>query len=220
MSPHDKLDKRKHERSDDTIKRKPGRPRKNVKKELTLSSGSLKNYDVDVNDPQARQKLKRRLRKVKSVFKSQVGDIQDLLDNSNNDVAITIARRNLLKMLTELIPFAEANYRQYGNERAAYALNTLITQMRELIADIQSEHNKSELLMRILTEIMHPRFLLLGQHIIDVFYYLRTSIQPNLKSASELLMIDEINGSAKNTGKFIEEMYKDIQRELTRIVSE
>lgn len=77
-----------------------------------------------------------------------------------------------LKTLVELIPLAESAYRDDPRQAHAYTLNALITQSRELMADLMAEDDKGELANELLTRIVHPGFLTLGQAVIDSHYNL------------------------------------------------
>lgn len=162
-------------------------------------------------------RLFKRLKRFKSIFKNDAFRIQEYLRENKTDNAIQAAQKKLLKMMIELIPIAESNFREYGNERGAYAINAVISQTRELMADIRAEKDSREIAYKIVNEIVHPQFLLIAHNYVDNLYRLRKNVEiyvdPKLHGAQES-MNTRVSECAKECNLFLQESYKSMRDQI------
>lgn len=194
-------------------KRRSRKPKK-MGKSITIIDEKQLAKKIRKSNRKKAKKLAKRLKRYKSIFKGKVSDIQRFIETNDSDNAIDQAQRQLLLMLIELIPIAEDKYREFGNERAAYALNSLVSQIRELISDIRSEEDSSQLVQKILNNILHPTFLLLGQNLVDNMYHLRKQIEIYVKPEDMKIVNTRVNESAKNMASYLEEQYKHLMEKI------
>jgi len=162
-------------------------------------------------------RLYKRLKRFKSIFKSDAFRIQEYLRENKTDNAIQAAQKQLLKMMIELIPIAESNFRKYGNERGAYAINAIISQTRELMADIRAEKDSREIAYKIVNEVVHPQFMLIAHNYVDNLYRLRKNIEvytdPKLHGAQEAINT-RVSECAKECNLFLQESYKSLRDQV------
>jgi hypothetical protein len=151
-----------------------------------------------------------RLAEVDSVFKREVENIHHLLESKNTDTAVTRFQKSALATLIELIPIAESKYRKYGNERAAYAMNSLISQSRELITDIKAEQNSRDLALRITSEILRPAFVMIMQNMVDNMYHLKKNMEGYVPDKHTRDIHTLTDTSAREITHYLEQTYKSV----------
>ena len=88
-----------------------------------------------------------------STFLDNMGDALRVLDAVSNSSETGFDRASV-KMLLDLIPHAERRYRKWSSQPNAYALNSLLTQVREILADLQASEGRDELLISVIKETM------------------------------------------------------------------
>lgn len=165
------------------------------------------------------QLLKRSLLKVNSVasmFGQDNLKIQELLDVKENDNAIEIAQRAMLKSLFDILPIAESQYREWKNERAAYAFGALIDKARELISDIQAANDRSIVTDRIIFDILQPTMMTLGQFLIDSNYQLKRDLVEYIEPSKLKEAHKAIDISSKGAATYIQAMFNDLKVRVTK----
>jgi DNA repair exonuclease SbcCD ATPase subunit len=179
-----------------------------TKKEQELIAKRAKKVRSVVID--ARKALQDDDKDIKSVFGKSSSKIQKLL-GKNDAVAISKIQRELLKTLVDIMPSAERTYRKYKSERAAYALNALASQARELINDIKADKDTAELLQRIVSRILQPAFLTMAQGVVDELYRLRRATQDSVTPAQRKMFVRSANKTADNIAKLMDVQFNEIR---------
>lgn len=147
-------------------------------------------------------------------------DIQDLLENRENDNAITLARKAMLQMSLDLIPLAEQDYRDRRTDRAVYALNALLSQVRELIADIQADSDRTEVINRIIVNTLQPNILLLGNQLVGTTFELRRRLEEHIEKGSRKAVKQILEDTSKDLGAFAQGLFNDLKDKITKELSE
>lgn len=160
-------------------------------------------------------KLQERMKRLNSVFKDEVSTIQRLLEAHNSDGAITVFQKTALATMIELIPIAEEKYRKFGNERSAYALNSLITQARELVGDIKAEQDQRELALRLSREIVNPAFIQIMQNMVDNLYQLKRNVESCVPTNRVSDVHRQVEQTAREITHFLEQSYAQIRDRIT-----
>jgi len=150
------------------------RPRDNApppKKLMGLRSKKTKRVVDDV-EPVAKKKKKKDpvtalavldrrseiVKKASTTFGVPSKQLYTMIQDGNVDQAIIVFQRQMLATVLRLIPIAENQYRKEKKEHTAYALNSLVSQARELSADIQASADRASVAEIIVTEYMMPTF--------------------------------------------------------------
>lgn len=170
--------------------------------------------------PPSLKKKEKELTKIVNVFGGDAKKIQKLLRNNEDDSAILKSQRSLLNMLVDLIPIAENTYREFRTERAAYAMNAFISQMRELMQDIVSSQDRALAADTIIHNIIKPSMISFAQFILDNNYQLN-------KELSEIVPVERakdvstiVNKSSRNIGVYMETLMKDFSDRIKAELSE
>ena len=165
--------------------------------------------------PAVSKKIKR-LEKDGSQFALPAKKIQALIDDNNNDGAITLTQKALLKMMIDLIPLAEQKVRESDSTRGIYQINALVSQARELIADIQSNRDQAMIVDTIMANIIQPNMVSITQFIVDSQYQLKREIQDKVKTEHVRDVSTAIDMSARSIAAYMSEIFKVIRARLEK----
>lgn len=119
-----------------------------------------------------------------------------------------------LIMLIDLIPIAEAKYREFSGERTAYALNALISQAREIIHDIKADSQQRNIILKNVQDVIFPIFVDIGQNLIDNSYSLKKRLEPLLKEEHVADANRIIDNHVKELAILLEEAFKSIREQI------
>lgn len=142
--PRDKLDG----------KRPPVSKAKREKVDLSVFEDDEEDYEAPITRKKKKkisklsEKLKDKLKDVEegeeiqpSVFQDAFAELRRTLTTDNEEISLDLSTpaflRASLLMLTDLIPIAEAAYRKSRQQSAAYALSTLVNQVRDINNDLK-----------------------------------------------------------------------------------
>lgn len=148
-----------------------------------------------------------------SMFREQVDRISEQLENQP-DNAVKQFQLSNLKMLIDLIPMAEREFRNNPKQSNMYTLNGLITQCRELIADLLQEDNTQELVNNIVQNILQPRIGAIANSIIQFNYDVKRDTERNLKPERVEKTFDNIDQLTKEFGRELTGILNKIQEEI------
>lgn len=162
------------------------------------------------------RRLKKRLKKYKSAFKKGVPEIHKMVHEGNSARAATAIQKHLLLSLTEMIPLVENAVLRAENGRGVYSLNSLISQARELIADIQSERDHGAIAQRISTEILHQAMILITQNLASTLMHIKQGLEPYLKDGYNQEKVNSLfNDNIRDMGRYISQMYQDTSEKVS-----
>ena len=204
-------------------KKKKKKKPKSESRELALVSEKPKKYEVVKRKRGRPKKIQTKIQNASELANTFGGDarkIQKLLRLKDDDSAILKTQRSLLNMLIEMIPIAENTYRTYGTQSAAYAMNALVSQVRELMQDIVSSQDRQLAADNIIATIINPNMLSFAQFILDNNHQL-------IKEVTELVPVERakdvqniVNKSSRNVGIYIQTMLEDFRNRIQKELSD
>jgi uncharacterized protein YehS (DUF1456 family) len=160
----------------------------------------------------------KKLKKLGSTFGVKAKEVYDLIQKGDMDKAIVTFQRQMLATLMRLIPMAEKEYRKYKKEYTAYALNSLISQARELTSDIQASDDRARLANTLVMDVLKPAFQQSVQEMINTHYALKMRIKSKVKNPD--LVEDAVDNCAKEIAQFMNEVFRttaeQIKQSLTK----
>lgn len=193
------------------------------KKKLKRQKESKAEFLPAVISKSDAKRLKRSLTGVNSVVSMFGQDnlkIQELLDVKENDNAIALAQKAMLKSMFDILPIAESQYREWKNERAAYAFAALVDKARELIADIQAANDRSIVTDRIIYDILQPTMMTLGQFLIDSNYQMKRDLHEYFDPARQKEANKAIDTTSRSSATYINAMFNDLKDRITKAMNE
>lgn len=98
------------------------------------------------------------VKSVGSTFGVRKREIMAAVQEGNIDHAVMHFTRQAYSTIVTLIPIAEKAYKKHQREHQAYVLNALISQGRELAADLVATDDRRRLGETLIKEILEPAF--------------------------------------------------------------
>ena len=159
------------------------------------------------------------LSNLKTLFGDRAEEILGMIEANNRDGAITLLYRQLLSMTVDIIPFAENLVRSTKGYRGVYQINALVSQCRELLADIQSTQDRGALGRNMVERHVRPAFLDIAMQIVSSNHALASDIlllvPPDKKPQIQALF----QTNQKSLAEYIQAQYNNIRDELMRGLS-
>lgn len=125
---------------------------------------------------------------------------------------------HMFRKLAKLIRKAEKQCMKSGQSRDYYALCTLMSQQREVIADIRSVSDMSGQVSQLENNVMQPMVRSIGQNMLDCFYQLKALIVNVSKPEETQFALGRLNDITKEQGKFLQSQYSNAVERVSQIM--
>jgi hypothetical protein len=132
------------------------------------------------------------LKKATTTFGVPAKKLFTMIQDGHVDQAVITFQRQMLATMLSLIPIAEAEYRTHKKEHTAYALNSLISQARELTADIQSSADRAQVAEIIVLDYIMPTFKAFIETMVMESIVLKASLKSKVKNPEAGREADEM----------------------------
>lgn len=156
------------------------------------------------------RQTKKQLKEVEKLggqFSRDMGDIFELLDENDNDATKVqvIFLKSALAAIIDLIPHMEAQARKSKREQEMYALNSLISQGREIFADLRSVSDSSLVADRIAVAVVDPMFTAMSHTFITLIASLRDTLLEHVKddAVSRRKVAEEVMQCGMSFGTYL-----------------
>ena len=156
---------------------------------------------------------------LKTLFGDRTEQILGMLENNQRDGAITLLYRQLLSMTVDIIPLAENLVRTTKGYKGVYQINALVSQCRELLADIQSTQDRGALGRNMVERHVRPAFLDIAMQIVNSNHLLLNSVLPNIPDVKKDKIRDLFQQNQRELAQYIQTQYGSIRDELMRGLS-
>lgn len=154
--------------------------------------------------------------KLKNQLESQFAKHRRVLAEAQSDPgekSMMVVYTALLDMVMNLIPLAEEKYRENRAERAAYALNVYINQVREIQNDMRGLHDFSQTGYRIIELITHTLTLIM-QNLVSEKGMLTQDFMLKLTPHDRQVVETGLHQLVQNQGRFINESMKSLRDQI------
>ena len=185
------------------VEEKPKKKKKKVSTAITV----VKKPKTKVKKAPKDSTLARK--KALKLFKLSKNQLNRLLTD-NPDRVVENYQKQTLSMIMRLIPIAEKKYKSSSAEHAAYALNALISQGRELASEVQSTQERNDLARRVATELIDPAFRSYLQLLGDLAYNLNRDIKDYVSVKDRPAANREIKKLIREAGMAAIEMSRNL----------
>jgi len=138
-----------------------------LKKRKVIARQEIAEIKRNVVPVKRRRISKTNAKSLRSILGDSAEEIQQLLEISSNESAISLIQKRLLQGLVDIIPYAENTIRKTEGGKGVYQLNSLITSLRELMIDLQSTRDKGAIGAALVEKIIRPAFLDLGMTLVQ-----------------------------------------------------
>ena len=145
-----------------------------------------------------------------STFKKDVPRILEFLKEfEDTNQASTFMAVSQLRMLIDLIPYAESSYRSYSSRPNADALAAMVTQVRETIGDLEASLQGNELMQEVAGEILYPTFRRVISAVAEIHYKFLERVKKHVPEHKWETLRNELGVITKATGAEVESIYSE-----------
>lgn len=186
----------------------------------------LETTEVAVYVEPERKKISKlkNVKKMRSIVGDSAEEISQLLEGGETDTAVSMMYKRMLQMLMDLLPHAEQYVRKTKASKGVYQVNALISNVRELMVDIQAAQDRGRIAEDLDQRILQPAFREMATQFIRDYDALDTDLRRIFKvsielnrpaTTTDLREAKEIIVSARNRlAAAMQAQYKEIQTGL------
>ena len=128
--------------------------------------------------------------------------------------------REMFENLQTIIGLFEEKMLENPNGRDVYALSTLYSQMREVIADIRSAKDVSQQILELENRAYGSFLTLVGQSFVHLFYQMHTNIKATVKSRDQQeQLIASLKGLCKDESDKIQLGYQAMLERVRTVLT-
>lgn len=153
-----------------------------------------------------------------SSFGKSVPTIRQYLKGRDYGNAAITAKGALLATLVELIPVAESAVRENKAQRGIYQFNSLASQMRELLIDLDGERDLEGLITSIINEALDPQLRTFAQMLVQWNSGVKRSIRGELDQADYKNVASIIDEQTQALATYVSQMSLLIRQDIDRRV--
>jgi hypothetical protein len=204
------------------VRKKKKRPRAESIEPLQIKTSTSKDVAlVNTSKKQVRTlanmgKLNAAVGKLTSVFGIKEREIMDAVEAGDIDQAVQVFQRQAYSTIVRLIPIAEKEYLLGKRDHQLYALNSVISQGRELANDLMSSDNKKQLGETIIREILEPAFKQILQQMMQEQMMLKTALSDKLKPEFLTASSGELDSSLRRVAGSMTEIFKSSSEQINK----
>jgi len=116
-----------------------------------------------------------------TMFGRRADDILSLLEDEQTDSALVVLQRSLVTTMVDLLPVVEHAVRASRGQRGIQNLNMCVSQIREMMADIQATKDRGLLGEQIADRILRPTVLNVAVQSRSALETLAMSVRPYMR---------------------------------------
>ena len=146
-----------------------------------------------------------------SYFGEHSGKIMELIEMNDSDGAMTLLKKKLLQTTVDILPYAEDVLRGSGTSRGTYQFVTLVSQIRELMADIQADTDRKFIARSISDNIIRPAFMDVAQTMITEHHSFKTHTAELLRPENTKKFNDMTKDLAQLLARKMNDVYRDVE---------
>lgn len=155
-------------------------------------------------------------KKLKTMFGQRTKEILDLIENNQKDGAVVLIYKQLLKMLVSLVPILERVVRKSKGRYGTYQVNQLVSQLRELLADMQAVQDRGLLGRTLVSRYVRPAFTDIAMQIVTNDHRILTAILPHIAEEKREKVETEVKNAQRELARFIQAQYKHVAEEIIK----
>lgn len=157
--------------------------KKKKKKKIVEDTGT----EVAIyEEPKKKISKLKNVKKMKSIVGESAEEISQLLEGGETDSAVAMMYKRMLQALMDLLPFAEQQVRKTKAAKGVYQVNALISNIRELMVDIQAAQDRGRIAEDLDMRILQPAFREMATQFIRDYDSLDTDLRRIFKVSIEL----------------------------------
>lgn len=194
---------------------------RNGKRDKSSDSRALtvvdNNGGVDGEKRKKRGLITRKVRvAIEADFGKHAPTVIRMLEMDRTDGALTLLKKKLLQTSVGLLPFAERTVRESKSARGVYQFSTLVSQIREIIGDIEADRDR-ELLLKVIDErVIKPIMMDMAHHIVTKHFEFRKELEVSVRPDAVQDFNKKLQNLAKDLAKEMQDQYLKINEGLNK----
>lgn len=218
--------KQKPAKSKDTLDEDERKRLKKEKKRRKKEEKEQRSLVVQKIGKQGEKKLrltKKRLKELEEMtgeFKVDLPDIFSMIDDQDakaEDIQKAFLRAAFATVVS-LIPVMEEQAHKKRNESGAYALNALLSQGREIAADLRALQSSEEIAARISALVIDPSYMSIVATIVQTLSNLRDEMEKFVQPGKEMQMRQIFQIHAVNIGQFLDVSRSNVKARIEEMI--
>lgn len=205
----------------------------NVKKKKRRLDGERAPVQQEDEVPRKKKKKKERKTRTPEMAQAKLEKRRTELDSALESIDIEKLSQNLqpgereyleeyvwmFNRIGRLIRKTEESAMRSGQSRDIYALSTLISQQREIIADIRTLSDMSGQINLIRDRILQPMSSGLAQNILDSYYQLRSLITATSSKDQTQFALGKLDDIIREQSRFLQVKYSEATERLNGVMT-
>lgn len=147
---------------------------------------------------------------IEADFGKHAPKLIDMLEMDHTDGALTLLKKKLLQTSVGLLPHAERTVRESQSARGVYQFSTLVSQIREIMGDIEADRDRDLLLNIIDERVVKPAFMDMAHDIVMKHFEFRKNLEQLVKPED----VQRFNIQLKRLAR---ELAQDMQGQYVKI---
>lgn len=150
-------------------------PKKSKTKTLVKKKKKSTELTIVENEEPKLSKLKGKA--LRTQFGQGAEKILQLLERDDTDPAVALIYKRLLQAVVDVLPLAEMGIRASKGVRGVHGFTMLISQLRELMVDVQSAQDRGMMGQTLVMSVLQPAFSDLAQEMVQEFSMLTADVK-------------------------------------------
>lgn len=155
-------------------------------------------------------------RALRSKFGEHADTIINMMDYGDTDGAITLTQRALLTALVSVLPVTENVVHTTGARYGVYQFNQTLSNVRELLADLQATRDKGLLGQHIVERCVRPAFLDTATQIVNAFTQLNDAAAARMEARDAQEFRALLESFKKSLADYMLVQYQNVSAEITK----
>lgn len=191
----------------ETDETKPSTKKKAASKQLVKTKKVKNEVTTDTKPLTVKKLSKTKTSALRSIIGDSAEEIHQLIEVGDGDSATTLLHKRLMQTLIDLIPLAEHNIRKSDGRQGVYQINALVSQVRELLVDIQATQDRGQLGVHLVESVIRPSFQDIGMAIVQEFDGLSSDAKARMDSEEWRSYRDVLQTARTRIGEVINKQY-------------
>lgn len=154
------------------------------------------------------------LRRLNTMFGQRSDAIIDLLETSDTDGAAALITRTLIQTLVDVMPVVERGVRKSKGTRGVMPLNQVISQIRELLHDVQAYKDRDMLGQSLVDKYLRPAFLDIAMNMSNLMVELDASARSKMTAKDYDKYHDQAESLKSSLADYMRRQYEELAKSI------
>lgn len=151
-----------------------------------------------------------------TLFGDRATEIMERIEADDREGVTKMLYQELMRMMVDLVPIIEKGVRATKGFRGVRSLNEMVSQIRELIADMQAVQDKGMLGQTIVARYVRPAFLDIAMQMVTSNARILAEVLPYVDEKSREKVSANMKGAEKELAKYIQAQYNNIAENIVK----